>query len=253
MRDKLIILLSIFISIVVADIFLRMFYYSDLSLKFDSQEFNNIGSPIISFFGFIGLILTVKIALNQFRLQHSIGYFDYYRTLVNKILQENNENSSTIDLLQFILYVDDIYDDLKKNPSYLIDLTRFKRGEVVNSDGKDYDSILGKLRLFRIKLSILLKRYELLILEIKNHNELSVSHKDLLFKELFSNQITDYTVQLEMLDDQSELRDLKENLFIAFVNHSKEKLPFFNENIYALKKMLVGDPFYAKYLSGNAM
>lgn len=251
MKKLLIIILTLLTIAITVDILLRYFYCNDINLNFDSQEFNNIASPLISFFGFIGLIITVKITLNQFKLQQSSSYFDYYRGIVNKILQENNGSNNTVELLNFVFYSEDKYDKLKKYPSYLRDLESYKKGEIVTSNGKDYKNILDSVRLFRTELEILLKRYELLIVEIRDHEELSISHKDLLFKELFTNQITDYTVGLELLDQ--ELREVKENLFIAFAHHSKDMLPFYDSSFYELKDLVEKDIWLKKYLNNNAL
>lgn len=239
--------------LVISDLLLRIFYCCDFYLKFDSQEFNNIVSPIISLLGFIGLIFTIRIAITQLKLQNSSGYFEYYRNLINKILQDNNGNYSTADLLQFSMHAERVYATLKQNPLYVIDVQRFKSNENTNSDGKDYDSILANLRSFRVGLSILLKRYELLIFEIKVHSELSASHKDLLFKELFANQIRKYTVQLNYMDNDSQYTEIKENLFIMFSHYQRHNLLFFNDDIYELKRKLERDPQFTDYLKGNSL
>lgn len=169
---------------ILVDILVRMFYCQGINLFFNSQEFNNITLPIISFFGFVGLIITVAIALNQFKHQQSYSYFDYYRESINKFLIKNNDQRfDTIELLKFAFYTSDKYDELKNFQEYLYDLKSFKKGDNISSNGKDYDRILGNVRYFRTKLAILLKRYELLLDEILSHKYLSETHKDLLLKE----------------------------------------------------------------------
>lgn len=231
------------------DIVVRLFYCSGISLTFDSQQFNNMASPLISFFGFIGLIITVSITLNQFKLQQSASYFDYYRTLTNKILEEKKFQHSTIELLDFVMYADSKYAELKKDATYLIDLNLYKAGHNVTSTGKSYDRILGEVRLFRTQLSLLLKRYEQLLTEIKEHKNLSISHKDLLLKELFSNQILPYIFGLRYLDSSIDLTEVKDNLFIAFASYAKELWPFFDSNFYDLRKLVEKDSLFSKYLN----
>ena len=239
---------------IILDILVRIFYCRGVNLSFSSQEFSNIASPFISFFGFIGLIITVRITSNQFKLQQSASYFDYYRQTINKILQEKrdgDETMSTIELLKFVLYCNEKYEVLKKFPEYLPDLVRFKNGEDVSSSGKNYDIILGNVRLFRTKLSLLLKRYEILMYEIRDHKQLDNSHKELLLRELFMNQITEYTTGLAIIDLQPDLIEMKENLFIAFINYSKEILPFFNSDLYALNNIIKADDRFNKYLDSK--
>ena len=249
MKNNILIALILLCVFVVIDVCLRMFYCGGFYMAFNSQEFNNIASPLISFFGFIGLIITAKIALNQFKLQQSVSYFDYYKTLINKILQDNTQGISTIELLDFVSYSDTKYSDLKRYPSYIIDLEKFKKGDNVTSNGKEYDQILAQIRLFRIKLMILLKRYELLLIEIRDHKQLEISHKDLLFRELFANQILNYFYGLKMVETEIELIDVKQNLYIAFMNHSKEQLPFYDASFYELKLLIEKDINLQKYLN----
>ncbi len=236
---------------VLVDILVRMFYCQGINLLFNSQEFNNIASPLISFFGFVGLIITIVIALNQIKHKQSSSYFDYYKGYINKFLIEKDDRQlDTIALLKFAFYTSEKYDELKKFPEYLSNLKSFNLGENISSNGKDYDGILANVRYFRAKLAILLKRYEFLLDEILSHKHLSKTHKDLLLKEFFENQITEYTVGLQFVD--LELSEVKENLYIAFVNYGKDKLPFYNTDLYELKKKVEADIRLEKYLENNA-
>ncbi len=252
-RTVILIILFFLTFTIIIDILTRTIYCKNIHLSFDSQEFNNIASPIISFFGFIGLIVTVLITINQFKLQLSSNYFDYYRNSVNKILQEENSSSNTIQLLNFPLYTYEKYNELKKFPSYLDDFRKYLNGEKVSSNNKDYDILLGTIRLFRTNLAILLKRYELLIIEIRDHREISLSHKDLLFKELFANQIIEYISGLEFLESDQELKEVKNNLFVAFINNQKDRLLFYNSDIFILKNLIEKDDRLKKYLNNNSI
>ncbi|PKQ45540.1 hypothetical protein CSW08_07500 [Confluentibacter flavum] len=230
---------------------MRIFYCQQINLKFDSIEFNNIASPIISFFGFIGIIVTIILGFDQFRHLQSSNYFDYYRSAINNFLtEENDDNLSTIHLLDFTLYCDDKYDELKKFPEYFTDLNDFKKGIKVSSKGKKYDEILGNVRYFRTKLHILLKRYSLMIDEISQHKQLNKTHKELLLKEFFENQITEYTTQL-LLADRIELKDVKENFYIAFSNVIKEDLAFYDSDLYELKNKIEENDDLKIYLNEN--
>jgi len=244
-------LLAILIAFIAIDILVRIYYCRGIYLVFNSQEFNNLATPLISFFGFIGLIITARIALNQFKLQLSVNYFEYYQNVTIKILTENTFSISTLELLDFVSYVHGRHIDLLKFPSYWDDLKRFKSGENIYSAGRDYDLILGQVRLFRTKLGLLLKRYELLIVEIKNHKYLDNSHKDILFIELFDNQILNYIFGLQYIESDKELMEIVENLYIAFMPYSKEMLPFFDDTFYDLRKLVTENVEFKKYLEGN--
>jgi len=250
-KKKILLLIIIVILAVLVVILVRMFYCQGINLFFNSQEFNNIASPIISFFGFVGLIITIVIALNQFKHKQSSSYFDYYKGYINKFLIEKDDRQlDTIELLKFAFYTSEKYDELKKFPEYLSNLKTFKQGDNTSSNGKDYDGILANVRYFRAKLAILLKRYEFLLDEILSHKHLSQTHKDLLLKEFFENQISEYTVGLQFAEN--ELSEVKENLYIAFANYSEDKLPFYNTDLYELKNKVEADVRLKKYLENNA-
>jgi hypothetical protein len=242
-------LITLFIIIVGLDIFIRIYYCKGIYLTFNSQDFSNLATPIISFFGFIGLIITGKIALNQFRLQLSVNYFDYYRNMTNRILTENTFSISTLELLDFVSYVHEKHIELMKFPLYKQDLQRFKDGEIVYSTGKDYDVILGQVRLFRTKLGLLLKRYELLLVEMRDHKYLDNAHKDILLKELFDHQILNYLFGLQFIESDQELKGIIEDLYIGFMPYAKEMWPFFDSTFYDLRNLVNNDPFLKKYLN----
>jgi len=222
---------------VIIDISIRLFYASALHFTFNSQEFNNIASPIISFLGFIGVIFTVLLTLNQLKQNQATNYFNYYKEYIDKIAIETPQNNSnlsfsTSDLLNFNLFVIDKYEQLEINPGYKEDLANFKKGSYVISEGKPYDLILGNIRLFRASLSILLKRYYSLINEIDVHKFLDPTHKEILFKHLYESQLGDYTSGCWLVDFEDELKIIKDNLYISFVPKMKDKLKFYNSDFY---------------------
>jgi len=108
MRSKqiLIILIALLPLLILSDILVRIFYCSSAHLKFNSQEFNNITSPIVSSLGFIGVIITISLTLNQFKHQQGTNYFNYYRDYIHNIANENSNDKesghfSTANLLDF--------------------------------------------------------------------------------------------------------------------------------------------------------
>lgn len=219
----------------------RLFYCGTTRLSFNSQEFNNIAAPIISLLGFIGVIVTILLTLNQLRQQQSSDYFKYYKELIDNIATENptkknNIQFSTFELLQFYLFAMDKFWLLKENPEYFKDLLLYKEGKPVRSEEKSYDAILGNVRLFHASLLILLRRYYMLINEIDRHKFLDNNHKEILFKHLYESQLGDYTSGVWLLDSEDELKEIKENLFIGFIPEfkHKNKLKFFNQEFYEL-------------------
>lgn len=145
---------------------------------------------------------------------------------------------STPDLLNFPIYVSNKYDDLKKQSEYFTDLDNFKAGVAVRSDGKPYDTILGNIRLFNTSLIILLKRYRSFINEIDNHVQLDNTQKQLLLKELFDTQVEKYYNGCWLVDFDSELKEVKEKLYWAFVPNMKVDFKFFDSKFYELKNYI---------------
>lgn len=242
--SKLIFIILIFlIALISIDIAIRLFYCTKIHLSFNSQEFNNILSPIISFFGFVGVIVTILLTLRQIKHQQGSNYFNYYKEQINKMASEaptkdNGIVFSTYDLLNFPIYVSNKYDDLKKYPDYFVDLAKFKAGTSIKSDGKPYDLILGNVRLFSTSLILLLKRYKSFINEIDNHKVLDKTQKHLLLKELFDTQIEKYYNGCWLIDFDKELKNIKKNLYWAFVPNMTSNLLFFDDKFYDLKAFI---------------
>ncbi|HEX7904797.1 MAG TPA: hypothetical protein VF487_13055 [Chitinophagaceae bacterium] len=231
------------ITLVLADIAIRSLYCTNIHLRFDSQEFNNILSPVISFFGFVAVIGTILLTLKQIKHQQGSNYVNYYKDQINKMAGEtptknNGIAFSTSELLNFPIYVSNKYDDLKKHPDYFVDLEKFKSSIPVKSDGKPYDLILGNIRLFNTSLILLLKRYRSFINEIDNHELLDKTQKHLLLKELFDTQVEKYYNGCWLIDFSEDLKVIKEKLYWAFVPNTKEELLFFDHKFYELKNFI---------------
>lgn len=231
------------IVVVIIDITIRTLYCTNIHLKFNSQEFNNILSPIISLLGFGAVIITILLTLKQVRHQQGSNYFNYYKEQINKMATEGSTNKdgigfSTSELLNFPIYVSNKFDDLKKYPDYFIDLEMFLSGIPVRSDAKPYDTVLGNVRLFMASLSILLKRYKSFIKEIDNHEFLDDTQKKLLLKELFDTQLEKYYNGCWLIDFDNELKEIKEQLYWAFVPNIKTDFKFFDSKFYDLKNFI---------------
>ena len=152
--------------------------------------------------------------------------------------EKNGIAFSTVELLDFPIYVSNKYDDLTKFPEYFTDLDNHKAGVTIKSHGKTYDPILGNIRLFSASLNILLKRYRSFINEIDNHEQLDKIQKQLLLKELFDTQVEKYYNGCWLIDFDSELKEVKEKLYWAFVPNMKADFKFFDSKFYELKNFI---------------
>ncbi|WP_276502593.1 hypothetical protein [Terrimonas pollutisoli] len=237
-------ILILLVVVILVDIVIRILYCTNIHLSFNSQEFNNILSPIISFFGFVGVIVTILLTFKQNKHQQGSNYFNYYKEQINKLAGEtptkdNGTAFSTYDLLSFPIYVSNKYDDLKKDQDWLADLAKFKAGNSVKSEGKPYDNlILGNVRLFHTSLILLLKRYKSFINEIDDHDVLDKNQKQLLLKELFDTQVEKYYNGCWLVGYEEELKIIKDNLYFAFVPNMSADLLFFDNHFYDLKNFI---------------
>jgi hypothetical protein len=224
---------------VSVDITVRVLYCTNINLEFNSQEFNNILSPIISFFGFIAVVISILLTLRQIKNQQGTNYFNYYKEQINKLALENRSNNSTAifstkELLDFPMYVSNRYNDLEMIPEYFTDLQKSQLGLSVRSEGKLYDKILGNLRAYRMALGILLDKYKLLIDEIESQTLLDDTQKKLLVKELFESQVEHFYSNCWVVENDGELKEIKSKLYLAFVPNSKLNPTFFDRDFYRL-------------------
>ncbi|MDP4284283.1 MAG: hypothetical protein Q8891_07650 [Bacteroidota bacterium] len=212
-------------------------------MKFDSQEFNNISTPIISFFGFVAVVITIALTIKQIKSQQGNNFLIYYRETFQKIAAETIENKqsigfSTYELLNFVIYYRSAFLDLKKFPQFVSDLNDFKRGINSSSSGKTYDNILGNARFFMASLDILLKRYKSLLGEIMQHTILDATQKELLIKDLFDSQGYKYYYGITVLESDSELKEMVSDFYIDFGIYEREKLKVFNNQFFQLRNII---------------
>lgn len=245
-KQKGILISAIIIVLLVGDIFVRFFYKSELHLKFDSQEFNNISTPIISFCGFIAVIITIVLTIKQIKSQQGNNFLIYYRETFQKIAAETVENRqsigfSTYELLNFVNYYRSAFSNLKKFPQFVSDLSDFKQGINSSSSGKTYDDILGNVRLFMASLDILLKRYKSLLGEIMQHTILDATQKELLIKDLFESQVYKYYYGITVLEFHNDLKEMVSDFYIDFGIYEREQLKVFNNQFFQLRNIILND------------
>ena len=152
-------------------------------------------------------------------------------------------------MLKFHTYVYDVYGKLEHHSEYFEDLEKFRNGIAVNSEDKEYDKILGTLRLFQACICILLKRYKGFIFEIQTHSILDDNHKDLLLRDIFDSQITDYLNGCWVMEQNEELMTIKNDLYIGFSRF--ETSLFFNDSFYELRNIILDNPDFKKYLNSK--
>jgi hypothetical protein len=210
----LLIIIAILISI---DIFTGIFYWNRLNLDFSSDSFNDIVTPIISFFAFVTYAITLiylikqnKIILSQNLKPH---YEKEYNLLVKKakktiiekgIIKPKKYNAlNIVNAIYWSLY------ELTDSSNYNEDLEYFKEGKRFDRDyykKRDYYENLLFLLNFTIDLNIISFFQENVITfknEIKNSKLIQED------KSLFNNKIDRvfFSSYISLIEDMDKRED----------------------------------------------
>jgi hypothetical protein len=131
-------LFLIIITLLLIDIFTGIFYWNRLNLLFDSSEFNNITTPIISVVSFIVYSLALFLAFKQNKTILSQHLRPYYEREINRTINELEKEKIDTEIINTdgkeyngINYPNLISDQLivlTKNSDYLKDITDFDNG-----------------------------------------------------------------------------------------------------------------------------
>ncbi|MFH1121458.1 MAG: hypothetical protein V1775_16690 [Bacteroidota bacterium] len=248
-------LLLIFVSLLAVSLLIIVFiglrYCSDGLLSFNSSEFNNIATPIISFLGVIGLIVTILISHKQIAYSRSEQYFKDFQFRFEKISKEQNAELMfpNIQLIKFFDYVDKTYFTLcKEFPDYLKDVEKFRKDEFIVNIDKPYDGMLGNIRLFRLQSIILYVELLNLVKEIEYHKQLVSHHKDLLLDNLISGLISEYLSSCRLINEEYSV--VIDTFYIGFHqgNFKREDLKFFNNDFFKLRDYIISKNEFERYI-----
>lgn len=247
--------LSIFLLILLFVAFINIRYCCQCQfLKFDSNEFNNILTPIISLVGVVGLFATIYLSLIQIKYIRSDQYFKDYMQKIEAFPNGKDVESgfNNIQLLSFTEYTNDVYRNLKSNyPIYFDDVTRFERGEIIPNIDKPYEQLLANARLFRVQALMLYTRLNNLIKEIEKNKSLSSHHKDLLLDNLISGQLSKYIASCWLLEH--EMGNIIKEFYLGFCYMDNNKpFKFFDLRFFDLRDYIFSKPELKKYYSNNA-
>jgi len=234
---------------IIIDIFIRIRYCTNVILQFNSSEFNNILTPIISFFGFIAVIITIWIALGQKKSKESEYYFKDYQTKIN-IIEREKESTGTWtnhDFLDFIKPIQSDVDSILTNSEYLSDLNSFRNGLNTTSDNKSYDRTLSVIRLFKIEARILYKSILYLIKEIEQHRFLTNTHKDLLLNIIVDRLISSYLSNCHLIKEK--VINWEDDFYIGFYGNISDNynLKMFNKGFFELYDYVINSRLVKYY------
>lgn len=241
----IIILLIIILIAVATDIFIHQRYQTDINniLKFDSSEFNNILSPIISTIGFGGLLLALYLTYQQLKSGNSQSFYDHYKNIFDKINYKGRKEERFQDneLINFWDFIEDIHYGLfNKSLDYLNDLEDFRNG--LFPEKKDsYLHYLKNLCNFKFEALFLYKDYISLIKEILEQGKLTEYHKDILLDTLIGS------ILFEHLSNCSTVNEYQKNWIEDLYCDFKTNHKFFDEQFFLLYNFIIKDEKLKSY------
>jgi hypothetical protein len=229
--------LFLFIILLITDVFVHLRYQSEKVLQFDSNEFNNILTPIISFLGFLCIIITIIVALNQLYFNNSETYYKGISEVIFEIFNRAPKENfyPNIQVFDFLMTIRSRVDEVLKDEQYKYDLQNFLSGKAVSSKGRQYDDILGELRFFKIQALMLYKETLNLIKEIETHPKLTEIHKDLLLQKLIGGPCSEYLACCKLLIEHPEINWI-ENCYQGFLPEfqNDDKIRLFDNHFFEL-------------------
>jgi hypothetical protein len=186
-KSKTYILLTLLLLALVVDILIRTYYCQGVYLKFDSNEFNNIASPIISLLGFIGVIVTIVISMEQFKSSIS----EKYLIQLNEYIRSNYEEieKSEVDklpykkgeIIKFFSHVRLEYENLLQDKNYTTNKNLIKQNNY-DLNPETYNNILAPLRLFNVQSRMLFKEYFNKLNEILENTQIVRNQKEIIIQ-----------------------------------------------------------------------
>lgn len=145
MKGKTIIigLLIICIILLILDISTGIWFWNRVNLLFNSSNFNNILTPIISFLAFIIYALALYMTIKQNKILLSQNIKPFYEKRIDELIinsKKNKINYYTDDeikechLLEYINVLNKKIIELGINKDYLLDLNRYRNGIIINKE-----------------------------------------------------------------------------------------------------------------------
>lgn len=217
----LVLLLAILVCI---DILTGIWYWNRLNLKFDSQEFNNICSPLAGIISGLLMFFTVLLSQRQNKINLSLGIKPYFEKEVDKLVKEGDETpvdlkfrdlidtndpfncinyTRLLDKLLRELYLSkEFKEDFMSNPSMQI----YESREYYLS--REYKEILLSLTEFYVGSNPVLNfnaKIKRLIREINNSTNLITEDKSILIKRIKEDLIQNYISKIKVEKQSPDL------------------------------------------------
>ncbi|WP_290834428.1 hypothetical protein [Flavobacterium sp.] len=218
----LITLISILIILICIDLSTGIWYWNKLNLKFDSSEFNNVVTPLLTMVAtpIYAWALYTTIKQNKITLSQNLKPF-YEKEIDNLVLKGKKikfEDSKLfgkkkINALNFVKYISKCFVNLSLNEQYREDYENYKKGKKFTKDyffSRNYiDELMfisnftmgiGGIFFFHSDISSLINKIKV--------SKLIKEDKDLLKTRIYSEFLAQYMAFIEI--------DIKHNIAPKF-------------------------------------
>jgi len=184
MKKAIVIFLIIASLLLIVDLLTGIWYWNKINLLFNSNKFNNIFTPIISFLAFIVYALALYMAIKQNEIILSQNIKPHYENEIDEYIAKAKEisikNSLVLGSKEYngFQYVDAIKDSLltlTNDKDYNEDYEAYEKGEIKNKEYFKTRSYYDTL-LFLSEFTIDLNEINFFNLELKNlTDEINIS------------------------------------------------------------------------------
>lgn len=215
-KQIIIFLLCIATLLLLTDLITGIWYWNRLNLKFDSEKFNNIITPLFTIIATIIYAFALFTTINQNKIILSQNLKPLYEKEIEilitksrdiKIKGEITNDAEPIEItaLNYIKAINNTIINLSQNNEFIEDYSKYKNNELLTRDYFKSRNYFGKLLFlsefaFGInQVSFLYQEIKLLIQEI-NQSKLISDDKELLKKQIKRNLLSEYMAFIDFMD-----------------------------------------------------
>ncbi len=133
-------LIIILIILVAIDIGTGIWYWNRLNLKFDSTQFNNIATPIVSIVSFIIIFFTLLVSMRQNSINLSLSIKSYFERKIDLLLDEA-KNTKLNDAIVANLFPNENYNGINYVNSIVKSIKLLERNEQFKDDYREFKEL----------------------------------------------------------------------------------------------------------------
>ena len=207
-------LLTLLIVLLSTDLITGIWFWNKYNLIFDSDNFNNILTPIVTFLAVIIYTIALFLTIRQNRIILSQHIKPHFEKEIEELLKEAKKSvplkidkkKKKYNLFNYTKLIMDLTIELVRNPEYLEDLKKIQAKENLSDEyvrGRTYFEVALLLNSFMIAGNLTLTTFygklKNLIDEI-NNSKLIEDEKLLLIKRIEAKFLNDYFALIKYFD-----------------------------------------------------